>query len=286
MEDYTHLRTVLFDVGKSVVSLSADCTKRIHTLDNKLDDLSKLLGKMLSLCLEEAAVVAKLAYQTQIFRINEERYQLILFSIFRLCTRCIQNALCDSNRQVQAIGLNFLKIAEISRCHAIARRLVGHLIHIPSSATQLKDVMLSMPGFRRTTTSASVAQDQTMTTKINIESDIKARGGNQLHESTVMAAQTLKHEEQDAAVDKNYDDDDDDWDAFQSLPAENPTAPTFDTHVERTDSQIATITDSSVIQNAESEYPSDTQNTERNASEETREPGANSTIDATDSKAS
>lgn len=112
MEDHTHVRAVLLTLASLLVSVSQECTERIHTTENKLDDQSKLLGKILFFCLEEAASVAKLVYETQIFKIYEERYQLSLFSIFRLCLRCIQDAICDSNRQVfQSFSgdLNFLQ---------------------------------------------------------------------------------------------------------------------------------------------------------------------------------
>ncbi|XP_020585694.1 LOW QUALITY PROTEIN: HEAT repeat-containing protein 5B [Phalaenopsis equestris] len=382
MEDQTHVRAVFLTWASLLASLSQDCTKRIHIIDHQLDELGKLLSKMLFLCLEEAIVFAKLVYETQIFRTNEGGDQLRLFSVFRLFTRCIQDALCDRNRQVQSIGLNLLKfvvqrelaepsniksnhfflfisgevvgdifiliqhelkesvskksISVIEEClrllflfhtlaqrteqpqevlkllleallmvfyisnetssqgyqdvNAIARILFGHLIHIPSSATHLKDVMLSMPGYRRQQLQdmlrASVAQDQTIPNKINMQSDIKPREDNQLHESDVMASRTLNHE-QDADGDKNGDDDDDDeWDAFQSLPSQNTAARTLDSHDEKGDSETATAIDPSVIENEglAVEDVRDTLNTERNASEEEMKLGTNYLIDAADSK--
>ncbi|KAK8940232.1 hypothetical protein KSP40_PGU016098 [Platanthera guangdongensis] len=322
IDDRTHVKTVLLNWSRMLALLCQDCSNRIHTLDNKMNDLSKLLGKILSLCLEEAAALAKFTYQTQIFKDNiEESYQLMLFSILRVCIKCIQDALCDSDRQVQTAGLNLLKlvaqrelaepsnikghhfflflggellgdiysliqhelkesltkesISLVEEClgllflfhtleqkkeqttailkllletlvmvftisnetrsqglqdvNAIARRLMGHLIHSPASASQLKDVMLTMPVFRRQQLQdvirASVTQDQMMASKVNQQSEIQGRADHRPPESGgAVAAQTPEYEEHGAGSENDeVEDSEDDWDAFQSLPAEAPT---------------------------------------------------------------
>lgn len=44
---------------------------------------------------------------------------------------------------------NFVALQELDEANSIARRLVSHFVQIPSAATQIKDVMLSVPAEKR-----------------------------------------------------------------------------------------------------------------------------------------
>ncbi|XP_020088939.1 HEAT repeat-containing protein 5B isoform X3 [Ananas comosus] len=128
---------------------------------------------------------------------------------------------------------------DLIEVNTITRRLVSHLVQIPSAATQIKDVMLSVPVTRRQQLQdmirASVTQGQTtMQANFGVQSETKAVG------EKPQEIQGRKEEK-----DENDDnDEDDDWDAFQSLPADN--TPTADS---------ATIADSSPVDDNSSSSP-------------------------------
>ncbi|PKA52839.1 hypothetical protein AXF42_Ash001820 [Apostasia shenzhenica] len=376
---HTLLETVLMPWVSMLASLSDGCIKRISISDSKGDDISKLYGKMLYLCLEETVALAKIVYEAKIFKKNEERSHLMLYPIFKHCNNCIKNTLHVSHTKVQAIGLNVLKsiaqrelaetldsrshffflffcaeligdiylliqhglkellnkeaISVIEEClrllflfytltqrieqtqaalmfllealvmmssiscethsqglhvvNSIVKRMVAHLIKVPSSAAQLKDVMLSMPVLRRQQLQdmirASVVHNQEIPTKMNEQSESKAIAVNQQHDLAVIVPPITVHEEACANAGNAPDDEDDDgWDVFQS--SSNPES---DVPVARR--EIETTTDASTFQHPEAtfpEEPSELQKTQITTFEEMKMPYSGILPDTSDSKSS
>ncbi|XP_065854037.1 protein SWEETIE isoform X2 [Euphorbia lathyris] len=88
--------------------LAKGCIDDIHFLENKRSDSRKLLQLKLSFSLEQTMSLAKLAYQIEPPGENRSS-SAICYSVFRCCTKYFQTVLCNSNLQVQAIGLQVLK---------------------------------------------------------------------------------------------------------------------------------------------------------------------------------
>ncbi|XP_072983205.1 protein SWEETIE isoform X2 [Typha latifolia] len=151
---------------------------------------------------------------------------------------------CDSHSQ------------ELSEVNSITRRLVSHLIQIPSSASQIKDVMLSASVTRRQQLQdmirASVNQSQMpMQVNSSMQSKPNAKDG-EIQSSDFMVAHSEPHDIQEKDEDRksnsgNDDDDNDDWDAFQSLPASNASASTNNAHIGSEKIDVLIVADSSNV---------------------------------------
>ncbi|WCJ25388.1 HEAT repeat-containing protein [Euphorbia peplus] len=92
----------------SIGDLAKGCIDDIHFLENKRSDSRKLLQLKLSFSLEQTMSLAKLAYQIETPGENRSSNE-IFSSVFKCCTKYFQMVLCNSNPQVQAIGLQVLK---------------------------------------------------------------------------------------------------------------------------------------------------------------------------------
>ncbi|XP_062179055.1 protein SWEETIE-like isoform X2 [Phragmites australis] len=113
---------------------------------------------------------------------------------------------------------------ELAEVNIISKKLFSHFIQIPSSAIQMKDMMLSAPPKKREQLQdmvrASVSQGQT-TVPVNmsahseqsVQDSISIQPGAVAEVSHADASQEKDEQE------VNDDDWDDDWDTFQSLPA-------------------------------------------------------------------
>ncbi|XP_020259958.1 HEAT repeat-containing protein 5B [Asparagus officinalis] len=306
--------------------LCQDCIKRTRLMENKTSDSSRVLGKILSFCLEEFVALTKLVHETLYCGRRKEKNHILLFAIVSHCTRCMRDTLNEENTQVQTIGLHVLKniaqreIAEglnmknhsfslffigeffgdvflliqrtlkesisresvsiIEEClrlllllytlskeredlreitmllleallmvfyvssenysqeitdvKNIVKRLVSHLVQIPSFAIQIKDIMLSMQGSVRLQLQdlirESINQGHiTLQTKISLlpKTPVQLKPNViEVHQSwapdfIVKYDDKNEPKEEDGA---GADADDDDWDAFQSLPAANNAA--------------------------------------------------------------
>ncbi|TKV98793.1 hypothetical protein SEVIR_9G583700v4 [Setaria viridis] len=117
---------------------------------------------------------------------------------------------------------------ELAEVNIISRKLFSHFIQIPSVAIQIKDIMLSAPPERRQQLQdmvrASVSQGQ-ITVPMNMsarsEQNVQDTNNNNpgsTADSTPEGSECCVTQGKD---EKEVDDDDwdDDWDAFQSLPA-------------------------------------------------------------------
>lgn len=90
------------------LSLSNDCIKRIHQLENKRFNYSKLLQMKLLFSLEHVAAFAKLAFEIE-FLVKEQEDHSVLSAVLCQSNQCIQATLHDSDIQVQLIGLQVLR---------------------------------------------------------------------------------------------------------------------------------------------------------------------------------
>ena len=93
------LRTIIGACIDLFISLTKDCIKSIHLVDNKKSNSCKLLQTKLALSLEQMASFAKLAYEIESFGDNVETKPM-LFTVLSNCTRCIQASLADQEIQV------------------------------------------------------------------------------------------------------------------------------------------------------------------------------------------
>nr|GMD55450.1 HEAT repeat-containing protein 5B isoform X2 [Ipomoea batatas] len=89
-------------------SLIKDCIESIHQSENKKSNMLKLLLMKLAMSLEQTITLAKVSFEIEHHRENEE-YKPILYTTLCHSTHCIRTALCDSEIQVQVIGLQVLK---------------------------------------------------------------------------------------------------------------------------------------------------------------------------------
>ncbi|XP_039034805.1 protein SWEETIE isoform X2 [Hibiscus syriacus] len=125
---------------------------------------------------------------------------------------------------------------EVNDIRNTAIRLVSHLAQIPSSAGHLKDVLLSMPEMHRqqlqgvirasVTPDHSVAETKYVAQPLEIKLPVPVEGrreDNALSSATSMGT-----------TDDDMEEDEDDWDAFQSFPASNPAAAETDSAVKNT----------------------------------------------------
>ncbi|KAJ6840795.1 HEAT repeat-containing protein 5B [Iris pallida] len=131
-------------------------------------------------------------------------------------------------------------LQEINDVKAIARRLLSHLVQIPSFAIHIKGIMLSMSASHRQQLQdmirASVSHNQILTqTSVPVQSQPSNTEVRQLHAPSAIVANAdrnvLQEKRDDLDNEDGDDDDDDDWDAFQSLPANNATDSLSDSHI-------------------------------------------------------
>ncbi|KAJ1443259.1 Armadillo-type fold [Sesbania bispinosa] len=122
----------MFETCLSVIAaLTKDCIEEFHLQEVKKSSQRKLINAKLAFSLEQIILIAKLTLESKCVE-NSEASESIRVSALRYCIRCIQTLLSDSNRQVQAIGLQFLK-ARIQRSintedYSFLMFLVGELI--------------------------------------------------------------------------------------------------------------------------------------------------------------
>ncbi|XP_077230289.1 HEAT repeat-containing protein isoform X2 [Tasmannia lanceolata] len=117
-----HIATVLGAWQNEILHLSQDCIRSIHMLEDKRTNSCKPFQMKLSLCLEEAVSLARLAHETQQLGTNKDNNHMFFFTIYKLSTKCIQITLTDSDIQVQTIGLHVLK--------SIAQRELGEGLNL------------------------------------------------------------------------------------------------------------------------------------------------------------
>uniref|UniRef100_A0A2P2MKT4 HEAT repeat-containing protein 5B isoform X2 n=1 Tax=Rhizophora mucronata TaxID=61149 RepID=A0A2P2MKT4_RHIMU len=131
---------------------------------------------------------------------------------------------------------------EFNDIRTTAMKLVSHLAQIPSSAALFKDVLLSMPAAHRqqlqSVIRASVAQDHSamqMKSTIPLEIKIPVLKASQPSASSILPMEEGKDKNtqqsaSSAPLDQDVIEDDqeeeDDWDAFQSFPATTKAAGT------------------------------------------------------------
>ncbi|KAJ4781926.1 HEAT repeat-containing protein [Rhynchospora pubera] len=132
---------------------------------------------------------------------------------------------------------------ELDEANATTRRLISHFVQIPSAATQIKDVMLSVSNEKRQQFQdmirVSLGQGQ-MAMPVSSSKPDTVAISDKIQETNSDASHSVPHEVTGKEVDTNEtydnnnnykqdnindydndDDDDDDWDSFQSLPATN-----------------------------------------------------------------
>ncbi|KAJ8751677.1 hypothetical protein K2173_025839 [Erythroxylum novogranatense] len=106
-DDAVHYLSVTIGTCLNTISdLMKDCMKGMSLLESKRTDLRKLLQLKLSFSLEQVVFFAKLAYEIDCFQEGNP----IWLAAFNYCSACFQTVLDDRNLQVQAIGLQVLKI--------------------------------------------------------------------------------------------------------------------------------------------------------------------------------
>ncbi|KAF8023726.1 hypothetical protein BT93_F1038 [Corymbia citriodora subsp. variegata] len=114
---------------------------------------------------------------------------------------------------------------------SISVKLVSHLVQIPSSAIHFKDVLLSMPASQRQQLQdilrASVAQDHNavQTKSVTPSLEIKLPASAEGIKEKDSAASSSKSHSLDSTVEEN-DEEEDDWDTFQSFPASSSATAT------------------------------------------------------------
>ncbi|KAK2986818.1 hypothetical protein RJ640_011043 [Escallonia rubra] len=103
-----YLRTTIGACLDVIPTLTKECIRSIHPLENKRSNFCKLLQMKLAFSLEEVFAFAKLAYEMECLGENKESRSL-LYKMLHHCTQCIQDVLTDWDIQVQAVGLQVLK---------------------------------------------------------------------------------------------------------------------------------------------------------------------------------
>ncbi|KAJ1259294.1 hypothetical protein BS78_10G142900 [Paspalum vaginatum] len=111
---------------------------------------------------------------------------------------------------------------ELAEVNTISRKLFAHFIQIPSVAVQIKDIMLSAPPERRQQfqdmVRASVNQGKiTMQVNTSVHSTQNVQDSSRINSGSTAKGFGAAQGKDEKEVDE--DDWDDDWDAFQSLPA-------------------------------------------------------------------
>nr|XP_029117887.1 LOW QUALITY PROTEIN: protein SWEETIE [Elaeis guineensis] len=109
IDDYDHLMTVLGAWANMLTFLSQDCIKRICIMESKMGDSSKLFAKILVFCLEEVVALARLVHQSHHLQEYKANNHMLLFSIFKHCTKCVRDTFYVTNIQIQTLGLHVVK---------------------------------------------------------------------------------------------------------------------------------------------------------------------------------
>ncbi|XP_078176772.1 HEAT repeat-containing protein isoform X2 [Carex rostrata] len=158
---------------------------------------------------------------------------------------------------------------ELNEVNSIARRLVSHFVQIPSAATQIKDVMLSVPAEKRQQFQdmirASLGQEQMA---VPVSSSTKTEISGEIQETNSIASHSATYKVKEKEIESNEDynkndndnqnnvnnndDDDDDWDTFQSLPASSNAISSEELEEKNTEIEAAGAT-SKAISSEESE---------------------------------
>ncbi|KAJ3692210.1 hypothetical protein LUZ60_012560 [Juncus effusus] len=110
--DIPQLKSVTSTWASTLSYFSKECTKKIN-LENKSSESSKLFAKILIFSLQEIASLAQLVYETHSNILERERetddFDSLVSSLLTHCSECFSNSFCDSNSQVQILGLHVLK---------------------------------------------------------------------------------------------------------------------------------------------------------------------------------
>lgn len=69
-------------------------------MESKMSDSSKLLVKLLVFCLQEVVDLAKLVHQSHHLQECKANNHMFQYSIFKHCTKCIQDTFYVTNIQV------------------------------------------------------------------------------------------------------------------------------------------------------------------------------------------
>ncbi|KAK4393625.1 protein SWEETIE [Sesamum angolense] len=176
-DDITHLLSITRACLNATVSLTNDCVQAIHQLENKRSRLHKMLLLKLAYSVEQFFSYATLAFVFEGPGENQESNPLLSRGL-HLSIQCIESVLTDSDIQIQAIGLQVVKVMlqkglgaefnafliffvvelleglfsivrnileEANDLRNVAVILVSQLAQIPSSAASIKDILLAMP---------------------------------------------------------------------------------------------------------------------------------------------
>lgn len=107
------LRTIIGACIDLFISLTKDCIKSIHLVENKKSNSCKLLQMKLAFSLEQMTSFAKLAYEIESFGDSDE-IKPVLYTVLSNCTRCIQASLTDQEKQVMKANCIFEAIILLS----------------------------------------------------------------------------------------------------------------------------------------------------------------------------
>lgn len=112
------LRTIFGACVDLFVSLSMDCIKSIHLVENKKSNSCKLLQMKLAFSLEQMTSFAKLAYEIESFGDHDEGKPM-LYTVLSNCTKCIQASLTDQEKQVMKFKANCIFEAIILQSYIV-----------------------------------------------------------------------------------------------------------------------------------------------------------------------
>ncbi|KAI3451757.1 hypothetical protein Pfo_008422 [Paulownia fortunei] len=105
----THLVSITRACLNATASLTNDCIHAIHQLENKRSNLRKMLLLKLAYSVEQFFSYATLAFAFEGPGESQESNP-VLYRVLHLSIQCIQAVLTDSNIQIQAVGLQVLKV--------------------------------------------------------------------------------------------------------------------------------------------------------------------------------
>ncbi|BBH06892.1 HEAT repeat-containing protein [Prunus dulcis] len=93
-----HMRKILRTCLNVITDLTKDCIKCIHLQENKSSDLHILQQTKLAFSLQQIISFAKLGYEMDYLEDNTDG-DLVYYTMFKYCTKCVQTVLSDSNKQ-------------------------------------------------------------------------------------------------------------------------------------------------------------------------------------------
>ncbi|GFQ05127.1 heat repeat-containing protein 5b [Phtheirospermum japonicum] len=242
----------------ATASLTNECVQAIHQLENKKSESRKMLLLKLAYSVELLFSYASLAFALEGPGENRESNP-VLYRALHLSIQSIQSVLTDSNIQIQAIGLQVVKVMlqkgigaesnsflifcvgeliedlfvivrnileEANELRDLAVKLVSQLAQIPSSAASIKSILLSMPTTQRQQLQdiirASVVQDKNPKPISSSGPPLVIKLPTQTgqnEENPSFPLDPPKEPSNDSSAEDEDEDDDDDWDTFQSFPA-------------------------------------------------------------------